>query len=122
MFGKTALLRIKINGLNLTRDLSKCLILYLLFHSLNLFSAPGDTVTIQTFTFSDITKRRGVFQFPQAGERWQKIYMVRTLKCDVQTTHDQYPCGEWDYLTYTLIYVPIPNDTAKEIFEVTLIG
>lgn len=44
--------------------------------------------------------------------------MVRTLKCDVQTTHDQYPCGEWDYLTYTLVYKPIPNDTAKEIFEV----
>jgi len=31
--------------------------------------------------------------------------MHHTLKCDPQTQHDQYPCGEWDYLTYNKVYV-----------------
>ncbi len=30
--------------------------------------------------------------------------MYHTLKCDPQTQHDQYPCGEWDYLTYNNVY------------------
>jgi hypothetical protein len=29
--------------------------------------------------------------------------MQYTLKCDPATTQDQYPCGEWDYLTYTVL-------------------
>ena len=31
--------------------------------------------------------------------------MVHTLKCDPQIQHDQYECGEWDYLTYNKVYV-----------------
>lgn len=30
--------------------------------------------------------------------------MHHTLKCDPQTTQDQYACGEWDYLTYNQIH------------------
>lgn len=30
--------------------------------------------------------------------------MYKTLKCDNATTQDQYPCGEWDYLTYSFVY------------------
>ncbi len=94
-------------------------LLFLLFiFTIPVFSKDGDTVVVQTFTFNDITKRAGIFKFPEGNQQWQKILMVRTLKCDVQTTHDQYPCGEWDYLTYTLVYVPKGNDdTTKEIFE-----
>jgi hypothetical protein len=88
-----------------------------LFISSSSFSLPGDTIVVQTFTFNDITKRRGLFQFPDDSKSWAKIIMVRTLKCDSQTTQDKYPCGEWDYTTNTLIYVSHPGDTAKEIFE-----
>jgi hypothetical protein len=62
-----------------------------------------DTITVQTLTFDSITTRRGTWQFPE-GESFRKILMYHTLKCDVLTTHDQYPCGEWDYLTYNIIY------------------
>ncbi len=89
----------------------------ILLLSINALSKDGDSLIVQTFTFKDITKRHGVYQFPAGNRRWQKILMVRTLKCDVETTHDQYPCGEWDYLTHTLVYVQRPGDTAKEIFE-----
>lgn len=83
-----------------------------------IYSAAGDTVIVQAFTFKDLYKRRGVFQFPDQNERWAKIIMVRTLKCDWDTKHDKYPCGEWDYTTNTLVYVPrFTGDTVKEIFE-----
>ncbi|MCF8388731.1 MAG: hypothetical protein K9G47_12690, partial [Bacteroidales bacterium] len=62
-----------------------------------------DTITVQTFTFDSITTRRGVWQFPE-GEQFRKILMYYTLKCDPQTQHDQYWCGEWDYLTYNNIH------------------
>lgn len=63
-----------------------------------------DTTTVQTFTFSDITNRRGVYEFPATTESFRKILMYKTLKCDAATTQDNYPCGEWDYLTYTFVY------------------
>ena len=63
-----------------------------------------DTTIIQTFTFSDITKRRDVFAFPSGDQEWRKILMYKTLKCDNATTQDNYACGEWDYLTYTFVY------------------
>ncbi len=63
-----------------------------------------DTTSVQTFTFGDITKRRDVFEFPDSTNEWRKILMYKTLKCDNATTQDQFPCGEWDYLTYTFVY------------------
>lgn len=62
-----------------------------------------DTLVVQTLTFDSITTRRGTWQFPE-GESFRKILMYHTLKCDPQTTHDQYDCGEWDYLTYNIVY------------------
>jgi hypothetical protein len=62
-----------------------------------------DTIIVQTLTFDSITTRRGTWQFPE-GESFRKILMYHTLKCDPQTTWDQYDCGEWDYLTYNLVY------------------
>ena len=71
-----------------------------------LFSAliAQDTLTIQTFEFSDITKRRGWYEFPEPNQNWEKILMEYTIKCDPQTTADGFACGEWDYTTYTNVY------------------
>lgn len=63
-----------------------------------------DTTVVHTLTFDSITTRRGWWEFPPAGEQFRKVLMVHTLKCDPQTTQDQYPCGEWDYLTYHFIH------------------
>lgn len=75
----------------------------------------GDTLVVQTFTFEDITKRRDVFTFPDDQRTWEKILMIRTLKCDEKTTRDIYPCGEWDYSTSTFVHVPVGDTT--ELFE-----
>jgi hypothetical protein len=79
------------------------------------FASPGDTTLIQTFTFNDLTRRRDLFNFPDDNRTWEKIIMIRTLKCDEQTTADIYPCGEWDYSTSTFVYVPKGDTT--ELFE-----
>jgi hypothetical protein len=78
-------------------------ILLLLFANLLLLATAQDTITVQTLTFDSITTRRGTWQFPE-GESFRKILMNYTLKCDPQTTWDQYDCGEWDYLTYNIIH------------------
>ena len=66
--------------------------------------ATGDTITVQTLTFADITKRRGWYIFPNDTNQYHKILMYYTLKCDQATTQDNYPCGEWDYTTYTRLF------------------
>lgn len=65
--------------------------------------AQPDTTIIQTFTFNDIYKRKDTYVFPPA-QSWSKILLYYTLKCDPLTPWDQYNCGEWDYLTYTVVY------------------
>lgn len=75
-----------------------------LIFNLSLLAGPGDTTLVQTLKFSDITKRRGWYVFPADTIKWHKILMYYTLKCDPATTQDQYPCGEWDYTTYTNLY------------------
>ena len=63
-----------------------------------------DTLRVQTLTFDSITTRRGWFEFPDASNTYRKALVKYTLKCDAQTTADQFACGEWDYLTYNFIY------------------
>lgn len=63
-----------------------------------------DTTWIQTLNFSDITKRRDWYEFPDGSQDYRKVLMYYTLKCDAATTQDNYPCGEWDYLTYSYVY------------------
>ncbi len=63
-----------------------------------------DTTSVQTLTFDSITTRRGWWMFPPTSEHFRKVLMVHTLKCDPQTTWDQYDCGEWDYLTYHFVH------------------
>lgn len=66
----------------------------------------GDTLVVQTFRYSDPAPAdiyRGTFQMPPRGESFQKILMSYSLKCDVSTRADRFPCGEWDYLTYTFL-------------------
>ena len=71
---------------------------------LPLLSLAQDTITVSTLTFDSITTRRGWWTFPPAGTEFRKVLMVHTLKCDPQTTQDQYDCGEWDYLTYHFVH------------------
>jgi hypothetical protein len=78
-------------------------ILLLVFSNILLLASAQDTITVQTLTFDSINTRRGTWQFPE-GQSFRKILMYYTLKCDPQTTWDQYDCGEWDYLTYNIIY------------------
>lgn len=61
-----------------------------------------DTVVVRTLKYDDITKRSGTWLFPPK-QPYEKVLMEYRLKCDPQTTQDQYPCGEWDYLTYTFV-------------------
>ncbi len=66
-----------------------------------LHAEPGDTLTVQTFTFG--SPQEGWFVMPSDTFRSEKIYMLYTLKCNP----NQNPaCGEWDYLTYTYQYQP----------------
>lgn len=67
------------------------------------FALAQDTTIVQTLDFSDITKRRGWYIFPE-DTTYEKVLMYYTLKCDAQTTQDNYACGEWDYTTYTNLY------------------
>ena len=62
----------------------------------------GDTITVQTFTFGSV--QNAWFEFPPDSVRFEKILLYYKLKCDPGTTADGYPCGEWDYLTYTYLY------------------
>ncbi len=76
-------------------------------------AAPGDTLFVKTFNFDSISTRRGVFAFPDSTEQYGKILMYYTLKCDEATPHDKYPCGEWDYTTYTRVYLPGKESVTK---------
>ncbi len=77
-----------------------------------------DTVVVQAFTFDDPSPEgwgksyRGKFMFPQGPRKWEKILMVKSLKCDSATKGDKYPCGEWDYLTHTVLFRPL-GDTVE---------
>lgn len=62
----------------------------------------GDTLVVQTLSYDSITARSGTWQFPPKGS-YEKILMHYSLKCDPQTKQDGYDCGEWDYLTYTVV-------------------
>jgi hypothetical protein len=70
------------------------------------FAWSQDTTWVQTFTFDSISMRRANFEFPASlnDKRFEKVLMYYKLKCSPLTTWDQYPCGEWDYLTYTRVY------------------
>ena len=76
----------------------------------------ADTTVVQTFTWQaqnnpatayDSPGRRW-FDFPPSnnGVEYQKILMYYNLKCFEDGTAGNlgYPCGEWDYLTYTYLY------------------
>lgn len=64
-----------------------------------------DTTVVQTFTFSDLTKRRDVFKFPDASEKYRRVLMKYTLKCDPSIPNPTNSgCGEWDYLSYIYVY------------------
>jgi hypothetical protein len=97
-----------------TRKFYVIAVLVQLFPSL-IIAQTADTVTIQTYTWEaqnnpntayDSPGRRW-FQFPaDDGQQYQKILMLYNLKCFSDGTAGNlgFPCGEWDYLTYTYLY------------------
>ncbi|MBL0043304.1 MAG: T9SS type A sorting domain-containing protein [Flavobacteriales bacterium] len=88
-----------------------------------LCSFAQDTTVVSTLTFDSITTRRGWFEFPPATEQFRKVLMVHTLKCDPQTTQDQYDCGEWDYLTYQFVHEHTGvNDSTALTYPYFLVG
>ncbi len=80
------------------------------------YANPGDTLIVQTYTFEEQNNPntaydspgRRTFQFPNDEVSYQKILMYHTLKCFEDGTAGNlgFPCGEWDYLTYTYLYHP----------------
>lgn len=80
----------------------RSLVLMSLLCCSTLAASAGDTVVVKTLNFNDITKRSGTYLFPPP-QSYEKVLMYYTLKCDPRTTQDKYPCGEWDYLTYTTV-------------------
>ncbi|MEM6347311.1 MAG: LamG-like jellyroll fold domain-containing protein [Bacteroidota bacterium] len=77
---------------------------------IGLFAQSGDTIVVETFSFADPSPigfsapYRGTFDFPDTTEKFAKVLMAYTLKCDPATAQDGFECGEWDYLTYTYVY------------------
>ena len=86
--------------------MNKYILYFFLLLTISSFKAQsfGDTISVQTLEFSDITKRRGWYVFPSDTNQYHKVLMYYTLKCDPATTQDGYNCGEWDYTTYTNLY------------------
>ncbi|MCH8904167.1 MAG: hypothetical protein IIA45_09670 [Bacteroidetes bacterium] len=84
------------------------LILFLVIFSLNLkmdvTAGPGDTTIVQAFTFG--SPQNDWFLFPPDSIRFEKILMYYTLKCHPPpgVGNPAFPCGEWDYLTYSYLY------------------
>lgn len=87
---------------------------FLTFISITSLANPGDTTIVQTFTFEEQNNPaqaydspgRRFFDFPSDDVSYQKILMYHTLKCFEDGTAGNlgFPCGEWDYLTYTYLY------------------
>lgn len=81
-------------------------------------SVTTDTVIVSVFTWDDPSPEgwgaayKGVANFPVGDQSWEKILMVKKLKCDSATKGDKYPCGEWDYITQTIVYLP-KGDTVE---------
>ncbi|MFM2201574.1 MAG: hypothetical protein RL040_774, partial [Bacteroidota bacterium] len=82
----------------------------------NALAQSADTIVVQTYTWEaqnnpatayDSPGRRW-FNFPPSnnGVEYQKILMYYNLKCFEDGTAGNlgFPCGEWDYLTYTYLY------------------
>jgi hypothetical protein len=92
------------------------LFVFAFWSSHNSVAQSADTTVVQTFTWDaqnnpanpyDSPGRRW-FDFPASnnGVEYQKILMYYNLKCFQDGTAGNlgYPCGEWDYLTYTYLY------------------
>jgi len=76
----------------------------------------ADTTVVQTYTWEAQNNPEAAYESP--GRRWfnfpssnngveyQKILMYYNLKCFEDGTAGNlgFPCGEWDYLTYTYLY------------------
>ncbi len=74
------------------------IISYFALSSYSALAANGDSVKVQTFTFG--SKQDSTFLFPPDTFSCSKVLMYYKLKCPSGG------CGQWDYLTYTYLYIP----------------
>lgn len=86
-----------------TRKYVIALIVFISLFSFGELFAQG-SLWVQTLSYDSITVRRGTWKFPDNPQDYRKILMHYSLKCDPRTTQDKYNCGEWDYLTYNMVY------------------
>ena len=92
---------------------------FLFFLFSTVFPVTSDTLTIHPITFSTPSPEgwnahyTTIVSFPNTDEKWAKILMVQTLKCDSLTAGDSYPCGEWDYIWSTFVDVS-RGDTTEQ--------
>ncbi len=105
--------------------MKQLIILIILIIPFTLFSQNniGDTLNIQVFTFdmpspaiepgNSYNDYNGKVKFPEDNSQWGKVLMIKKLKCDSATARDKNPCGEWDVLTQTILYVP-KGDTVEK--------
>ena len=78
-------------------------IAFCFFTSHGLSQSSGDTITVQTLSFADITKRRGWYIFPKDANQYHKILMYYTLKC-YAPQHRTITRVARDYTTYTNLF------------------
>ncbi|MDR1654052.1 MAG: T9SS type A sorting domain-containing protein [Prevotellaceae bacterium] len=103
------------------------LVLFLLSVGImRLYSLPGDTTVVQTFSFEDGRNDRiGSFEFPDGSVQYEKVLMYYTLRCDPNRNPSTEPaCGEWDYIFNTEILEPAGTDpdSGKEIYRSWKLG
>lgn len=89
---------------------------FLIFSNIHAQTNPGDTLVVQTFTFS--SPQNAWFIFPSDTMRFEKVIMKYKLKCNPL----QNPaCGEWDYLTNTYVYKHTGLIDSSVVVQPTLI-
>lgn len=84
----------------------------------NSYAQPGDTIEIQTFTYG--SPQNDTFIFPPDSIAFMKVLMLYNLKCVTDAGGAGglgYPCGEWDYLTYTYLYDHTGNFDSTKYFQ-----
>ncbi len=83
---------------------------------LGLWAGPGDTLMVQAFTFGG--PQDAVIAFPNGNQSFERVLMYYTLKCVPGGAGGlQFPCGEWDYLTYTYLYQPTGNFDSTQLSQ-----
>ncbi|MEY4876374.1 MAG: hypothetical protein RL708_1523 [Bacteroidota bacterium] len=104
-------------------------VLVFVFGSVTMAQSPGDTIMVNTFTYSQ-NKGSGakdtVINFPNLpSTNFEKIYMLYNMRCKngliSNSTQRSLGCGEWDYSCNTYITDSSKTDSVKATFPTHVI-